>query len=377
MKKIVALLLAAMMLLAMAACGNEPQPTPTPDPTPAVDNTVVDELYAAFDKSMAEQLGETPAPNGEKIGAVIISLSNQFWANMKTCYEAAAEKLGVAIDVQTGTTEGDTQSQLETLMTMADMDYSVIIVSPIDGTNLIPGIVKCNEKGIKVINAPGRLAVPVSEFTVGLIISEMKNIARSHQRMQNRNFDNHFSNAEYSVNLKGKNVGLVGCGMVGSRVARVMKALEANVLIYDPYMTDEKIREQGYTPVSLNDLCATSDVISIHYRLTPETKGLIGAEQFALMRPNCYLINTARAGLVDEAAMMDALQNHKIAGAGLDVFHEEPLTENNPLLTMENVTITNHMAGHCADIFQMTADIMMNALSHYLETGEWINVVNR
>lgn len=238
-------------------------------------------------------------------------------------------------------------------------------------------VANCTEKGIKVINAPGRLAVPVSEFTVGLIISEMKNIARSHQRMQNRNFDNHFSNAEYSVNLKGKNVGLVGCGMVGSRVARVMKALEANVLIYDPYMTDEKIREQGYTPVSLNDLCATSDVISIHYRLTPETKGLIGAEQFALMRPNCYLINTARAGLVDEAAMMDALQNHKIAGAGLDVFHEEPLTENNPLLTMENVTITNHMAGHCADIFQMTADIMMNALSHYLETGEWINVVNR
>ena len=158
MKKLVALLLAAMMLLALVACGNDPQPTPDPDPTPdpAVDTTVVDELYAAFDAAMAEQLGETPAPNGEKIGAVIISMSNQFWANMKNCYEAAAEKLGVSIDVQTGTTEGDTQSQLDVLMTMADMDYDVIIVSPIDGTNLIPGIVKCNEKGIKVINlGPG------------------------------------------------------------------------------------------------------------------------------------------------------------------------------------------------------------------------------
>ena len=157
MKKFVALLLAAMMLLAMVACGNDPQPTPDPEPTPepTVDTTVVDELYAAFDASMAEQLGETPAPNGEKIGAVII-LTNQFWANMKVCYEAAAEKLGVQIDVQTGTTEGDTQSQLDVLMTMADMDYDVIIVSPIDGTNLIPGIVKCNEKGIKVINlGPG------------------------------------------------------------------------------------------------------------------------------------------------------------------------------------------------------------------------------
>lgn len=158
MKKLVALLLAAMMLLALVACGNDPQPTPDPEPTPdpTVDTTVVDELYAAFDAAMAEQLGETPTPNGEKIGAVIISMSNQFWANMKNCYEAAAEKLGVSIDVQTGTTEGDTQSQLDVLMTMADMDYDVIIVSPIDGTNLIPGIVKCNEKGIKVINlGPG------------------------------------------------------------------------------------------------------------------------------------------------------------------------------------------------------------------------------
>ena len=234
----------------------------------------------------------------------------------------------------------------------------------------------CRERGIKIINAPGRLAVPVSEFTVGLIISEMKNIARSHQRMQAHNFDNHFPNAQYSVNLKGKNVGLVGCGMVGSRVARIMKAFEANVLIYDPYLPAEKIAADGYRPVSLEELCAQSDVISIHFRLTPETKGMIGPAQFALMKPNCVLINTARAGLVDEAAMMDALKNHKIAGAGLDVFHEEPLTDSNALLSMNNVTITNHMAGHCADIFQMTLDIMLGALEHYFETGEWIHVVN-
>lgn len=234
----------------------------------------------------------------------------------------------------------------------------------------------CRERGIKIINAPGRLAVPVSEFTVGLIISEMKNIAHSHQRMQAHNFDNHFPNAQYSVNLKGKNVGLVGCGMVGSRVARIMKAFEANVLIYDPYLPAEKIAADGYRPVSLEKLCAQSDVISIHFRLTPETKGMIGPAQFALMKPNCVLINTARAGLVDEAAMMDALKNHKIAGAGLDVFHEEPLTDSNPLLSMDNVTITNHMAGHCADIFQMTLDIMLGALEHYFETGEWIHVVN-
>ena len=114
-------------------------------------------LYEQFDAAMLEQLGTLPENNSDvKVGAVIISLTNAFWVNMKACYEAAAEELGIQVDVQTGTTEGDTASQLDVLMTMADMDYDVIIVSPIDGTNLIPGIVKCNENGIKVINlGPG------------------------------------------------------------------------------------------------------------------------------------------------------------------------------------------------------------------------------
>lgn len=238
-------------------------------------------------------------------------------------------------------------------------------------------VANATEKGVKVVNAPGRLAVPVSEFTVGLMISEMKNIARSHQRIQKGDFNNDFSNADFSVNLKNKNIGLVGCGAVGSRVAKIMKAFEANVWIYDPYMPQERIKEQGYIPAELDELCRHADVISVHYRLTPETEGLIGKKQFDLMRPSCYLINTARAGLVDEESLMDALTNHKIAGAGLDVFHQEPLPEGHPFLSMDNVTVTNHLAGHCSDIFAMTADIMLGTLEHYFETGEWINVVNK
>jgi len=138
----------------MVACGGGNDPPAGNDNQQTT--SVVDQLYAEFDAAMSSQLGDIEDPKDIKVGALIISMTNAFWANMKDCYEAAAAKFGIEIDVQTGTTEGDTQSQLDVLMTMADMDYDVIIVSPIDGTNLIPGIVKCNENGVKVINlGPG------------------------------------------------------------------------------------------------------------------------------------------------------------------------------------------------------------------------------
>ncbi len=187
MKKIMTIVLALMILLTMVACGNakEGEPTETgvtttgtetapPDtsketePTvpaltePAEDDdheisAVVKQLFEEFDTALKDQIGTMPEDFADlKVGAVIISLTNPFWSNMKDLYEEAAEDYGIELDVQTGTTEGDTASQLDVLMTMADMDYDVIIVSPIDGSNLIPGIKKCNENGVKVINlGPG------------------------------------------------------------------------------------------------------------------------------------------------------------------------------------------------------------------------------
>ncbi|MEA5059835.1 MAG: substrate-binding domain-containing protein [Candidatus Pelethousia sp.] len=175
MKKLLSILLALAMMLSFG-CASAPaqeaaaEPVATEDPAamaqpaPAAEeetagalSATVQQLYADFDAAMEEQIGPMPETFADiKVGAVVISLTNAFWANMKDCYEAAGAEMGVAIDVQTGTTEGDTASQLDVLMTMADMDYDVIILSPIDGTNLIPGIVKCNENGIKVINlGPG------------------------------------------------------------------------------------------------------------------------------------------------------------------------------------------------------------------------------
>lgn len=255
-----------------------------------------------------------------------------------------------------------------------DLQAVCIMRSGVENINLE----NATKKGVKVINAPGRLAVPVSEFTVGLMIAEMKNIARSNIRVLNHDFsDADFCNTNYTVNLKGKNVGIVGCGAVGARVAKIMKAFEANVLVYDPYCPAERLEAEGYKVMELNELCKEADVISVHFRLTPETRGLIGKEQFELMKPTCVLINTARAGLVDEEAMMDALINHKIGGAGLDVWHQEPLPDNHPFFTMDNVTLTGHLAGWSSNAFEMTVDIMLNTLEHYFKTGEWINVVNK
>ena len=237
-------------------------------------------------------------------------------------------------------------------------------------------LTKAAAAGVKVINAPGRLAVPVAEFTIGLMISEMKNIARSHHKLMKGDWSREYSNSKLIFNLKGKNVGLVGCGAVGKRVARVMKAMDANVLVYDPYCPQAALQELGYEPVSLEELCKASDVISIHYRLTEETVNLIGAKHFALMKPTAVLINTARAGLVDEAALIDALQNHRIAGAGLDVFHEEPLPPDSPLLAMDNVTLTPHLAGTSNDLMDLTLDVVVKCMEHYFQTGEWTNVVN-
>ena len=103
---------------------------------------------------------------------------------------------------------------------------------------------------------------------------------------------------------------------------------------------------------------------------------MINARHFALMKKTAYLINTARAGLVEQEALVSALQNAQIAGAGLDVFHDEPLPADSPLLKLDNVTLTPHLAGTCTDLMDLTLDVVMKCLNHYFATGEWTNVVN-
>ena len=144
--------------------------------------------------------------------------------------------------------------------------------------------------------------------------------------------------------IHGETVGLVGFGQIAREFHRRLVPLDVRVIAYDPYVPAERAAPLGVEMVSLEDLMAQSDYISVHTPLLPDTRHMINAEMIALMKPTAYLINTSRGPVVDEKALIDALLGEKIAGAGLDVFETEPLPADSPLMAMENVVLVPHTA---------------------------------
>jgi D-3-phosphoglycerate dehydrogenase len=171
--------------------------------------------------------------------------------------------------------------------------------------------------------------------------------------------------------IAGQVFGIVGLGDIGRAVARKAKAFGLRVIAYDPYVASWDALEYGVEMVdSLDELCRRSDYISVHVYLNEETRHLIGRAQFALMKPSAYLINCARGGVVDEAALIEALQRHQIAGAGLDVFEKEPVDPDNPLLKMDNVSVTNHYASYSEAAWER-AQTQLGEEAARIATGMW------
>lgn len=221
-------------------------------------------------------------------------------------------------------------------------------------------------KGIQVYNTPGRNANAVADFTVGMLISECRNIAKAHLELKAGNWVRDYSNAAYVPDLKDKTVGIIGYGNIGRKVAQRLKAFEMNILAYDPYISEA----DGVTIVSLENLMETSDFVTIHSRLSPETEKMINAELLSLMKPTAYLINTARSGLVDEDALWEVLHAHKIAGAALDVFEVEPPGKDYKMVTLDNVTITPHLAGGTRDAFIQSPKLLAAELEKIFAEGK-------
>lgn len=223
------------------------------------------------------------------------------------------------------------------------------------------------EKGIEVFNAPGRNAEAVSDFTVGMIICEARNIARGHHGILTGRWIRDYSNSGMIPDLPGRTVGLIGCGAIGMKVAKKLSGFDMTLLGYDPFASAERCKEAGIEPVELDELMARADFVSLHARLTAENRHLIDARRLALMKPTAYLINTSRAGLIDEAALVEALRAKKIAGAALDVYEHEPPQPDDPLLALENVTLTPHMAGGSNDAFFNTPILLRKRMEAWID----------
>jgi phosphoglycerate dehydrogenase-like enzyme len=192
-------------------------------------------------------------------------------------------------------------------------------------------------RGVLVAETAGS-SVAAIELTFGLIIATVRRIAQEDRALRAGRWQ-----TSIGLDLAGKTLGVVGLGRIGSRVAAFGQFLGMRVLAWGPTLTPERAGTAGVTYTSLEQLMAESDVVTVHTRLSPLTRGLITARHLALMKPTAFLINTARGPIVDEAALVEVLRQRRIAGAGLDVFDVEPLPPDHPLLGLDNVVLTPHI----------------------------------
>lgn len=202
------------------------------------------------------------------------------------------------------------------------------------------------ERGIMVCYTPHGPTLSTAEHAVALIFAAAKTVAFADRDMRAGRWHSQFITLK-GMELRDRTLGLVGLGRIASHVAQIMQAVGMHVATFDPMLPPERAVQLGIRRVEhLEDLLAESDIVSLHAPSTPETRHLINAQRLAVMKPGSILINTARGALVDEYALAEALRSGHLSAAGLDVFEREPINADNPLLKLENVVLTDHIASH-------------------------------
>ncbi len=234
------------------------------------------------------------------------------------------------------------------------------------------------ERGIKVLNNPAHNANAVAEYTIGLIFSELRNIARAHMAVKSFEWREKYPNSSKIIELKDLTVGIVGFGNVGELVCEKLSGFGCNILINtlsEPVCNNPRINWDKVRIVDFDELVLTSDIVSLHARGKKDVV-IFGKREFEMMKSTAYFINTSRSYMVDENALYEALNEQQIKGAAIDVFEVEPLGKNSPLLSLDNVTLTNHRGG---DTWNSYADSPEMMLKEYFKfnCGEepkfWIN----
>ncbi|MER9840945.1 2-hydroxyacid dehydrogenase [Mesorhizobium australicum] len=222
--------------------------------------------------------------------------------------------------------------------------------------------------GITVVNVPGRNATAVAEFTIGAILAETRLIRVGHEALRKGEWRGDLYRADRTGRELGEmTVGVVGYGNIGTKVVRLLRAFGCHVLVSDPYVQlSADDRNAGVELVALDDLLSRSDVVTLHSRVTQETRGLIGKDTIARMKPGVIFVNTARGPLVDYDALYEALVSGQIASAMLETFAVEPVPSDWPLLQLPNVTLTPHIAGASVRTVTYAAEQAAEEVRRYL-----------
>jgi phosphoglycerate dehydrogenase-like enzyme len=215
------------------------------------------------------------------------------------------------------------------------------------------------------------LPYPTAELTWGLILALFRHIPAEDRAVRAGRWQ-----TTLGLGVKGKTLGLVGLGKLGAQVAHVGKAFGMEVLAWSQNLTAERAAEAGATLVGKADLFARADVVSIHLVLSPRSRGLVGAAELRRMKPTAFLVNTSRAPIVDEAALLAALAERRIAGAGLDVFEPEPLAKDHPLLKLENIVITPHLGYVTEENYRLAYGQVIEAIGAFLD-GKVLRPLNQ
>lgn len=232
-------------------------------------------------------------------------------------------------------------------------------------------------RGVPIVYLPGRNLSAAAEFAVGMMIAVTRNIGAGSRGLAAGHWDGKYFRYELAgPEIGSSTVGLIGFGAIGSQVTSLLRAFGSTVLVVDPYTDPATVAAAGARSVALLELLAQSDIVSMHARLTPETTGMADAAFFTGMKPGAFFINNARGELVRTADLTAALQSGHLAGAALDVFDPEPPPAGHPLLAMERVVATPHLAGASRQVAEYSAATVVGQVARYLREGTLAHCAN-
>ncbi|HOP25390.1 MAG TPA: NAD(P)-dependent oxidoreductase [Defluviitoga sp.] len=266
----------------------------------------------------------------------------------------------------------------------------MIVVTRGDPVNV--DLEACKRRGIIVCCTPGRNANSVAELTIALMFCLSRNLFQAYdaikngivaidkkEKVLNKGDDVIWTDPSLievpylkfkGFDIECKTLGVIGFGMIGKKTIAKALALGMKVLVYDPYVLRDEIQEIGATPASKEYLLANSDFVSLHCRVTEETKNLIGEKELLKMKKSAYLINTARGALVDHEALYKALKEKVIAGAAVDVFYYEPIARDDPFLGLDNFIILPHIGGASSDVITRHSKMAWESIDSYINGKE-------